>query len=152
MVRAEVSVHRSWAVAERWAIRVIIVGVASWYAWQVLVHSGDRQMYDPYLPPVPDFQYPTASVVFTVGSMLLEVLLVDLLFNYRAPSELWRRAILGGVAMVPVSVFALDTLMDMPPYHGIHLLWLVSLNVILVALAVVSGVVHLARLVLPAQR
>jgi hypothetical protein len=147
MVRAELPVHRNWAVAQRWIIRVIIASVASWYAWQVVVHSGERPMFAPSLPLVSDLQYPTASVVLTIASMVVEVLLVDLLLNYRARAELWRRALVGGVAMLPVSVFSRTALLEAPPYHGIHLLWLVSLNVILVGLAAVSGFAHLMRVV-----
>lgn len=139
------NVHHHRSATQRWVVRAIIAGVASWYAWHVLVHGGDRPMFEAFLRPVTPYPYPTASVALTIGAIAVEVLVVDLLLNYRAERELWRRAIIGALLLAPVSALSPRALMDAPPYHGLHLLWLLSLNLILLGLAALSGAAHLAR-------
>ena len=70
----------------------------------------------------------------------VEALVVELLHHYGAACTLWCRALLGAVVMQPVAVLSLDALMDLPPYHAVHLLWPLALNGLLVGVTVVSAV------------
>jgi hypothetical protein len=145
MARIEENVQGSWGVARRWVIRVLVAGLASWFASLVVFQSGDRYAYSPDASVWSGFEYPTSSVILTVIMIAVEAFLVERLLHHRATKHLWRRALLGGVAMAPLSVIALNTLMDMPPYHAIHLLWIAVMNSVLVGIAIISGVAHFAR-------
>lgn len=141
-VQAEGHVPSTWAVA---GVRALLGGCAAWFAWLVIVQSGQKSAYSPDASVWSDFQYPTIAVVFTVAFIAVEAFMVERLLHHRAPRYLWRRALVAGGAMVPLSVVALNLLMDLPPYHAVHLLWFVVLNVILAALALASGGMHLMR-------
>jgi hypothetical protein len=145
MVRAEDNFRGNWGVARRWGVRALVAGCASWFAWLVISQSGRRSAYSPDASVWSDFQYPTLAVVFTVALIAAEAFLVELLLHYRASRYLWRRALLGGVALVPLSAIAINLVMDLPPYHAIHLLWIVVVNVILAVIAVASGVLQLMQ-------
>jgi hypothetical protein len=150
MVRAEDSRRCSGEIVRRWAVRALIAGFASWFSWAVVIQSGDTQAYD--AGDWYEFQYPTVQVILTVVSIAVEAFLVALLLQHGAPRYLWRRALPGGVAMVPLSVIAFNTLMSLPPFHAIHLLWLAVVNAMLAGLAAVSGVVHLVQVVASGRR
>lgn len=142
MVRAEDNVRGTWAIA---GVRALVGACAAWFAWLVIIQSGRRSAYSPDASVWSDFQYPTITVVFTVALIATEAFLVERLLHHRAPRYLWRRALLVGVAMVPLSVVAIDIVMDLPPYHAIHLLWLVVVNIILAVIAAASGVLRLVH-------
>ena len=136
----------NWAIARRWGVRAIIGGCASWLSWLVIVQSGKREAYGPEDAGLwLHFQYPTSSVVLTIVLIAGEALLVDRFLHRRASRYLWPRALVGGLALVPFSTVAIINLMDLPPYHAIHLFWIAVLNALLGGIAVASGVVHLAE-------
>jgi hypothetical protein len=54
--------------------------------------------------------------------------------------------------MVPLSVLALNIVMDLPPYHAIHLLRIVVLNAMIPVFAVASGVLHLLQAIILGRR
>lgn len=136
----------------RWTIRALLVGLASWFAWLVLVQSGDKRAYSPDGYLWPDLQYPVVSVIFTVSMIATEAFLVELLLHRGTQRDLWRRALPCGVAMVPLSVLAFSIVMDMPPYHAIHLVWIAVVNVMLLGLGTVSGAVRLVQVVMSWRR
>lgn len=152
MTRIEDSVQGNWVVAGRWVVRVLVAGLATWFASIVVFQSGDRHAYSPDASVWSGFEYPTASVILTVFVIAVEAFLVELFLHGRGRRHLWRRALLGGVAMAPFSVIALNTLMDMPPYHAIHLLWIAVVNAVLVGVAIISGVAHLVQTIALARR
>ena len=54
--------------------------------------------------------------------------------------------------MVPLSLIAINIVMDLPPYHAIHLLWIAVVNVILAVIAVASGILHVIQSIVLGRR
>lgn len=152
MDQAHVNFRRDWRATRRWGVRALVGSCASWFAWLVISQSAWRPAYSPDASVWSDFEYPTISVIFTVILIAAEAFLVDVLLHYRASRRLWRRALLGAVAMLPLSVVAINFVMDLPPYHAIHLLWMVVLNAMLAVIALVSGVLHLLQTIVLGRR
>lgn len=135
-----------WAIAGTWGVRAIIGGCASWLSWLVIIQSGKREAYAPEDAHLwLNFQYPTNSVILTIAFIIGEALLVERFLHRRASERLWPRALVGGVALAPLSAVAIGTLMELPPYHAIHSLWIAVVNALLVGIAVASGVAHLVK-------
>ena len=123
----------------RWAVRLMLFALAGWFGWLVVIASGTRGAYYPHSTILLDFHYPVADVILAIVIIAVEAVGLDLLLHRGSPRRLWHRALPGAVALLPISVWGIVTLMHSPPYDGFHRLWLASANLLLIFLAAGSG-------------
>jgi hypothetical protein len=127
----------------RWPVLSLILVGALWSALAIVTESANPSAYYRHELMLDRFSYPFAHVGAYLLLIAIEVVGLDWWFCYGVVRTLWFKASIPAVALIPISLLGMVTLMHAPPYSGLHAIWIVLLNATLLLIAMLSGCVAL---------